>query len=263
MVVWNGTIIDGHNRYAVIQKHPEIPYKIKEMDFADEWAAIVWMCRNQLGKRNCSDEQKTYLIGKENEALKHTEKFHGNQYVGGAGLEPTTDKGKTAQKVADAHGIGYGTVIRAEKFAKGLDAADAAVPNFKDEVLTGKIKAPKSTIAQIAKLPEPDRKKAVEEIRAGTFKPPTPPKPRKEVDLAEKYLSSNREFKTIYAVPKTLAPFFVTFALKRCPRAALHSPSGWGCRKKDQQKANTTYKISSQNSMARYSTIQQANTAKH
>ena len=33
IAVWNGVIVDGHNRYKILQKHPHIPYTIKEMNF--------------------------------------------------------------------------------------------------------------------------------------------------------------------------------------------------------------------------------------
>lgn len=72
LVVWHNTIIDGHHRYKIVQKHPEIPFKVKQMDFPDKWAAIVWMCRNQLGRRNITDEQKTALIGEAYKAQKMT-----------------------------------------------------------------------------------------------------------------------------------------------------------------------------------------------
>ena len=62
--VWHGTIIDGHNRWKVIQENPEIPHRFKEMDFDDKWAAFEWMYRKQLGRRNLTDEQRTYMIGK-------------------------------------------------------------------------------------------------------------------------------------------------------------------------------------------------------
>ena len=42
------------------------------------------MCQNQIGRRNISDEQKTYLLGKLYEARKNTvgaaDGFRGNQY---------------------------------------------------------------------------------------------------------------------------------------------------------------------------------------
>lgn len=40
------------------------------MDFPDKWAAIVWICCNQLGRRNITDEQKTVLIGEAYKAQK-------------------------------------------------------------------------------------------------------------------------------------------------------------------------------------------------
>ena len=43
IVTWHGTIIDGHNRWAIILKHPEIPYKVKDMGFSDKWRlSIGW-----------------------------------------------------------------------------------------------------------------------------------------------------------------------------------------------------------------------------
>ena len=41
--VWNGIIVDGHNRYKIVQEHPEIPYRTKELQFSDKWEAFEWM----------------------------------------------------------------------------------------------------------------------------------------------------------------------------------------------------------------------------
>lgn len=71
-MVWHNTIIDGHHRWKIIQKHPGIPYKIKQMDFPDKWSAIVWMCRNQLGRRNVTQQQRDYLIAQEYGAQRKT-----------------------------------------------------------------------------------------------------------------------------------------------------------------------------------------------
>lgn len=168
LVVWNNTIIDGHNRWAIIQKHPELKWSVKQMEFSDKWAAIAWMCRNQLGRRNLNDEQRTYLMGRQSEAEKMTEKFHGNQYVEVGGSETDRAKpGRTMQRIAEEYGVGYGTVDRAEKFAKGLDAAEKASPGIRDAVLSGEVKAPKSVIAEIRNLPEEKQKEAAEAIKRG------------------------------------------------------------------------------------------------
>lgn len=57
LVIWNGTIIDGHNRYKICQEN-KIPFKTTEMTFTDRNEAIVWMLQNQLGRRNLNDFQR-------------------------------------------------------------------------------------------------------------------------------------------------------------------------------------------------------------
>ena len=70
IIVWEGLIVDGHNRYTIAMKHPEIPFTIHEKEFASRYEAIIWICKNQLGRRNLTPEQKKYLIGKQYEAEK-------------------------------------------------------------------------------------------------------------------------------------------------------------------------------------------------
>lgn len=163
IVVWNNTIIDGHNRWAIIQKHPEIPFKIKQMEFPDKWAAIAWACKNQLGRRNLTDEQKTYLIGKQYEALKMTaggdrrsDKFSSNQ---NGHL-----KMRTKEIVAKEHGIGSTSVQRAGEFSSGLDAAEEVSPGIREAILTGSVKATKSAISAIRNLPPEKARKTAEAI---------------------------------------------------------------------------------------------------
>lgn len=173
LVVWNGVIIDGHHRWKIIQKHPEIPYTIKEMDFADRWAAISWMCSNQLGRRNITDEQKTYLLGKLYEARKNTKGGdRGNQYTKVANPEnQELPKGKnTSREIAKEHGVSHSTVEEAGNYAKGLDEAEKLSPGIREKVLSGEVKAPKSAIAEIRKMPEEEKAEAVKAIENGTFK---------------------------------------------------------------------------------------------
>lgn len=115
------------------------------------------MCRNQLGRRNLTDEQKTYLTGKQYEAEKmaaggdrRSEEFSKDQI----GLLKFDN---TAQKVAHDLGIGETTVKRSENFARGLDAAEEASPGIREAILSGEVKAPKSIIAMIHNIPEDQR----------------------------------------------------------------------------------------------------------
>ena len=172
LVVWDDTIIDGHHRWKIIQKHPEIPYKVKQMSFPDKYAAIVWMCKNQIGRRNISDEQRTVLIG---EAYKAQKLSVGNPGIrGDDGKYQCAQNGhigsrlkRTADKIAKDFSVGKETVKRAEHFLDGLNAAEEVVPGFKEAVLAGDIKVTKGEVAAIKKMPEPERPAAVEAILNG------------------------------------------------------------------------------------------------
>lgn len=167
IAVWNGIIVDGHNRWKVIQEHREIPYKIREMDFADKWAAFDWMYQKQLGRRNLSDEQKTYLLGKLYEARKHTRGGTGaNQFNKQSRQNDDTASGRTVKNIAKEQGVGAKTVERAEHFAKGIDRAAEVDPKFKQEILSGEVKAHKAELAEIRKLgSDAEVKEAIEVIR--------------------------------------------------------------------------------------------------
>lgn len=54
---WNGAIVDGHNRYAICQKH-SIPFQTTDMHFTNRDDAKVWILRNQMGRRNLLDYQR-------------------------------------------------------------------------------------------------------------------------------------------------------------------------------------------------------------
>ena len=81
IIAWNDTIVDGHNRYEICNKM-RIPYGVKELDFPSRDAAIAWICANQLGRRNISEETRKYLIGKQYEAEKKVQRNRNgyNQY---------------------------------------------------------------------------------------------------------------------------------------------------------------------------------------
>ena len=60
ILVWNGFIIDGHNRYEISLKwNLEIQTETKH--FKDEEAVKEWMILNQFGRRNLSNYQRSVL----------------------------------------------------------------------------------------------------------------------------------------------------------------------------------------------------------
>ena len=65
IITWNGYIVDGHTRYQILRKYPFIPFEVIEKEFSSRYEALAWICKNQLGRRNLTPEQKKFLIGKQ------------------------------------------------------------------------------------------------------------------------------------------------------------------------------------------------------
>ena len=176
IIVWQGLIVDGHNRYTIAKKHPEIPFTVHEKAFANRYEAIIWICKNQLGRRNLTPEQKKYLIGKQYDAEKA---IHGGDRKSSSAKSSSQngnliENPKTCKRIAVENGVSKNTVIRAEEFAKGVDAAEEAVPGTRQKVLSGEVKPTASEIASVARAPPEKRPALVAEICK-----PKKPKPQK------------------------------------------------------------------------------------
>ena len=70
IITWNGYILDGHTRYRILKKHGFIKFEVEEIQLANKYEALAWICKNQLGRRNLSPERKKFLLGKEYESTK-------------------------------------------------------------------------------------------------------------------------------------------------------------------------------------------------
>lgn len=58
LVVWDGLLIDGHNRYEICTNH-NLPFQTVSKSFASRNEAKIWIIKNQFGRRNLAP----YAIG--------------------------------------------------------------------------------------------------------------------------------------------------------------------------------------------------------
>ena len=178
LVVWDGTIIDGHNRYKIAQAHPGIEFRTHGKHFESRYEALSWICKNQLGRRNLTPQDKKYLVGKRYEAEKKAngavDGFRGNQHTKLVvdQIDPLPDPHVTRQRIADESGTSPGYVQRAERYAKGVDAAEEVLPGIRKEILSGSLKATDPEVAAIAKTPPEIRRQKTEELRIPKEKTP-------------------------------------------------------------------------------------------
>lgn len=155
IITWNGTIIDGHNRYNICDEH-SIKFRTMEREFDSRDAAKIWIIENQSKlRRNLNPGQKATLEIDLHEAevreaarLRHKNNGgdHGNQYTGGkvaAGTQRAqppnypeqsadTPKGRTAEILAKRAGVGTATIKRALRVKK-------EDPELYDKVRSGEV----------------------------------------------------------------------------------------------------------------------------
>lgn len=166
IVIWNGYIIDGHNRYEICKNH-HIGYKVKEMSFESRDEAVVWICTNQLGRRNIAEETRKYLIGIQYETEKVINKKKNamgrNQYSSGASQDttehPLNTGVRTAQRIADENHISSGTVQKYGIYAKSLDIIEEKCPDLVSKILSGKYKISHESVCELAKKTSDELKK--------------------------------------------------------------------------------------------------------
>ena len=162
LIVWDGTILDGHNRYEIIQKHPELTYAVHKVSFANRYEAISWICKHQLGRRNLTPQQKKYLIGQRYEAEKMA---HGGERVATVQNEPLPSSHKTRAQIANDTNTSESYVMRAGWYAQGVDAAEEAFPGIKQEILTGAIKPTETAVAAVARAEPEERSRLAADLK--------------------------------------------------------------------------------------------------
>ena len=177
IALWGNIIIDGHNRYEICREY-NLPYDTIQVELQSREEAIAWICANQLGKRNISDESRRYLIGKryamekilgahnsagvnqysknEVRARMLPEANRTDQGIGAKLLpEPQYDKSatRTRERLGREYHISHATVLKYGSYSEALDYLSEIVPELISKVLSGQVKISQENILELAKMP--------------------------------------------------------------------------------------------------------------
>jgi hypothetical protein len=150
LVVWKNNseyvLIDGHNRYAICTKH-SLNFNIQIMEFENSELVMDWMVNNQLGKRNVTDETKSYLRGMQYNREK--KKVGENQYTLDR-LGQNVPALSTADKLAQIHKVSEKTIKRDEKYAEAINKLVGDDKSLKFDILNRKLNLPKGSVMKLA-----------------------------------------------------------------------------------------------------------------
>jgi len=151
LVIWQQkegryVLIDGHNRYGICQKH-SLDFRVNLMEFDDLEAAKAYMVENQLGRRNLTPEQASYLRG-----VRYNQEKMGR---GGYDRKQMAQNGPngpkpTSERLAEEYSVSKNTIKRDAAFAAGIDRLGENSPKLKREILAGNLRLKKSDVQQLA-----------------------------------------------------------------------------------------------------------------
>jgi hypothetical protein len=134
---------DGHHREAVAADLG-IEYNTRLVEVPDRPSALAWVIRNQLGRRNLTDERRSYYRGKE---YLHERKTVGRPADGKLSHCETISAGATAKVIAERNGVSPATIHRDADFAT---ACDKLPDDVKEKILNGTLKTSRKKVAEQA-----------------------------------------------------------------------------------------------------------------
>lgn len=160
LITWDNTIIDGHNRYEICTRN-NIPFKVQEMDFENIGQVKNWMIKNQLARRNLTDSQRRYFIGKRYEEEKKIQGTN-NQYIQSEKGQDVTFQ-NTAKEIAEENNISDRTVKRNEEYSKAIDKIKEHQPEVAEKILNEEIRISNKDVITLSKH-EPEEQKGIIEV---------------------------------------------------------------------------------------------------
>jgi hypothetical protein len=142
LVVWQGTLVDGHNRYEICTRN-SIGFETVAMDFASRDDAKIWIIKNQFGRRNLQPYTRTNLALQLEPLIAAKAKENLRTSTGGSDPHPLQKSAKadpvdTRQEVAKAANVSHDTVAKVKIINKAVEAGKVA-PEVVKKLRSGEV----------------------------------------------------------------------------------------------------------------------------
>lgn len=149
LVVWAGhdILLDGHNRKRICDEYG-LSHSIIAIELPDRDAAIDWILRNQLGRRNLHPDAASLMRGR----LYNRQKQPVGGQIPGTRVDQS-DPPSTAERLSVELGVSAPTIKRDGKFADAVDALRPILPDIDSRVMAGDIPS-RQAVVEAAKEPE-------------------------------------------------------------------------------------------------------------
>lgn len=190
LIIWKDTILDGHNRYKICKRW-DLPFKTTELQVSCREEAMSWICANQLGRRNLSEEMRRYLIGKRYEMEKQIQRNNNRPiwepikkpdgtelsaqelYDAGGHLKHYTVRMKnpTAERIGSEYHISHGTVEKYGRYSRAVDTISDVSPELAPQILNGTLKVSQDNLIALSKLDNHNMHRYARQLQASPEEP--------------------------------------------------------------------------------------------
>ena len=163
---WRNTILVDYEYYECCLTL-QIPYRTIPVSISCYEEAIIWICKNQLTRKDIPEEMRKYLLGKRS-ITEATLGAHKMAQLGQRKIKNIKDTSSvvkyesthtgTRQRLGKEYGMSFGTIRKYELYTQMLDRLYVYFPNEIDGVLKGDYKLSMLKLEKLASLPDSEIK---------------------------------------------------------------------------------------------------------
>ena len=160
---WGNTIIDGHNRFEIAQKHG-LEYETIDKMFYSRDEVVEWMILNQFGRRNLDNYQRSLLALRLKPMFEEKAREVKEQNLTQNDKpERQISVGRTDEKLSKIAGVSRDTIQKVQKIE------EKAPEKVKEQIKSGDISI-NEAYKQVRKL---EKAEAIEKIKTDTNEMPS------------------------------------------------------------------------------------------
>ena len=192
LITWGGKLLDGHHRLRICREH-SLAYSVDKIELADRDAAVLWVIRNQLGRRNLSLFVRGELALRLEPLIAASAKE--NQRAGGgsgsSGRQNSDKPTDTKRELAARADVSHDTIARVKYL----------VENAEEKTLEG-LRLGETTINKEYQRLKPKRPRSLGRKKGSVQRNRADDDPQTRlVSSVEELSSAETRFRCVYAIP--------------------------------------------------------------
>ncbi len=166
LLIWQGhnTVLDGHTRRELAIKHKK-QVKVREIELADDKAAVEYVLKIQRERRNLTREAMSYFRGAEYNAVKQE---RGGSRPGRKSKGQSDPLTSTAGLLSQKYGVSEKTIKRDAIFAKTVDkiVEEYPDPDLRRKLLGADVRLSQGLAGKLLKMTSAKRKSMIDRLLA-------------------------------------------------------------------------------------------------